>query len=335
MDELYSIGEVARRTGLSVSAIRFYSDAGIVTPAEHTDAGYRRYDVGAIARLELIRTLRELDAGIDDIRKLLADEITLGDLATAHLAVVDRQLSRFRARRAVLRTIVKQRGTTEQVSLMHKLVTMSDDDREQLVDDFWAEVTAGLGIDDFVDYLRPWRPRLPADPTSEQLEAWIELADLVQDGDFRQAVRRFFSDTFAGPAADQSAQPQPPGTGADPQTGTDQEADQQKDAEVEQLVAMLTEARAAAEAGLPVDSPQARELAGRYVAAVAARADDPDVAAVRRQLAAADPGRQVSRHAELLGRYHSLTATINGVPQPKAADAPATTWLHAAVMALP
>lgn len=324
MDELYSIGEVARRTGLSVSAIRFYSDAGIVAPAEHTDAGYRRYDVGAIARLELIRTLRELDAGLDDIRKLLADEITLGDLATAHLAVVDRQLSRFRARRAVLRTIVKQRGTTEQVSLMHKLVTMSDDDREQLVDEFWTEVTAGLGIDDFVDYLRPWRPRLPADPTSEQLEAWIELADLVQDGDFRQAVRQYFSDTFAGPAADQSAQPQPAGDGSDPQT----------DAEVEQLVAMLTEARAAAEAGVPVDSPQARELAGRYVASVAARADDPDVADVRRQLAAADPGQQVSRHVELLGRYHSLTATINGVPQPTGVDAPATTWLHAAITAL-
>ncbi|MDG4773890.1 MerR family transcriptional regulator [Solwaraspora sp. WMMD792] len=117
MDELYLIGEVARRTGLSVSAIRFYSDAGIVTPAEHTDAGYRRYDVDGIARLELIRTLRELDAGIDDIRKLLAEEITLGDFATAHLAVVDRQLSRFRARRAVLRAIVRQRGTTEQVSL--------------------------------------------------------------------------------------------------------------------------------------------------------------------------------------------------------------------------
>ncbi|WP_326550502.1 MerR family transcriptional regulator [Micromonospora sp. NBC_01813] len=333
MDELYSIGEVARRTGLSVSAIRFYSDAGIVTPAEHTDAGYRRYDVDAIARLELIRTLRELDAGIDDIRKLLAEEIALGDLATAHLAVVDRQLSRFRARRAVLRTIVRQRGTTEQVSLMHKLVTMSDEEREQLVDDFSTEFTAGLGIDDFVDYLRPWRPRLPADPTSEQLEAWIELADLVQDADFRQAVRRYFSDTFAGPPADQRTQPQPPAEGTDPEA--DHTADSQTDAEVEQLVELLTEARDAAEAGLPVDSPQARELAGRYLAAVAARADEPDAAAVRRQLAAADPGRQVSRYAELLGRYQSLTATINGVPQPKAVGAPATTWLHAAVTALP
>lgn len=32
MDELYSIGDAARRTGLSVSAIRLHSDAAIVAP---------------------------------------------------------------------------------------------------------------------------------------------------------------------------------------------------------------------------------------------------------------------------------------------------------------
>ncbi|WP_372444580.1 helix-turn-helix domain-containing protein [Micromonospora humida] len=41
MDEWLSIGEVARRTGLSVSAIRFYVDEGIVAPAGYTGAGYR------------------------------------------------------------------------------------------------------------------------------------------------------------------------------------------------------------------------------------------------------------------------------------------------------
>jgi DNA-binding transcriptional MerR regulator len=58
--------------GLSVSAVRFYSDAGIVTPTGHTDAGYRLYDIQAIDRLEFVRTLRELGSGLDDIRRLLA-----------------------------------------------------------------------------------------------------------------------------------------------------------------------------------------------------------------------------------------------------------------------
>jgi DNA-binding transcriptional MerR regulator len=105
-NELYPIGDVARRTGLSVSAIRFYADAEVIAPTDVTDAGYRLYDVQAIARLELVRTLRELGAGLEDIRRLLADETTLRDLATAHLALVERQTRRLQARRAVLRTIV-------------------------------------------------------------------------------------------------------------------------------------------------------------------------------------------------------------------------------------
>lgn len=122
------IGDVARRTGLSTSAIRFYADVGVIAPTAHTNAGYRLYDIQAIARLELVRTLRELGASLDDIRRLLAEETALRDLATTHLALIERQMRRLQARRAVLRTIVKQHSPTEQVSLMHKLVSMSDDD---------------------------------------------------------------------------------------------------------------------------------------------------------------------------------------------------------------
>ena len=55
------------------------------------------------------------------------------DLAVRHLRLVEDQLRQFRARRAVLRTIVRQRTTTEQVSLMHKLVSMSDDDVNNMI----------------------------------------------------------------------------------------------------------------------------------------------------------------------------------------------------------
>ena len=316
MDHMYSIGEVARRTGLSVSAIRFYSDAGIVAPTGHSGAGHRHYDIRAVASLELVRTLRELGASLDDIRQLLADKITLPDLATAHLALVERELGRFRARQAVLRTIVRQCSTAAQVSLMHKLVSMSDDDRVRLIEEFWTDVTDGLEVQGFfVDYLRPWWPDLPAEPTSEQLEAWIELADMVQDVEFREAVRRFFSETFAAAAA----------RGLE-STLTDDD--------VERQVAFLAEAKAAAEAEVPVDSPQARELADRWVTWMTARVADQHVADVQRRLVDADPGPHVARHVDLLGRYRSLTATVNGAPQPPASDAPASSWLHAAVAAL-
>src|ERR1700733_10322398 len=48
---LYSIGDLARRTGLAVRTIRFYSECGIVAPAGRSPAGYRLYDAGGATRL--------------------------------------------------------------------------------------------------------------------------------------------------------------------------------------------------------------------------------------------------------------------------------------------
>lgn len=52
-DTLYSIGELARRTGLTVKTIRFYSDSGIVAPTERSPAGYRRDEATGAAALLL------------------------------------------------------------------------------------------------------------------------------------------------------------------------------------------------------------------------------------------------------------------------------------------
>jgi DNA-binding transcriptional MerR regulator len=70
-DTLYSIGDLARRTGLTVKAIRFYSDRGIVLPTDRSPAGYRLYDIDAVARLDLVRTLRELGLDLPTIRKVV------------------------------------------------------------------------------------------------------------------------------------------------------------------------------------------------------------------------------------------------------------------------
>ncbi|KAB8191501.1 MerR family transcriptional regulator [Nonomuraea phyllanthi] len=302
--ELYPIGDVARRTGLSVSAIRFYSDAGIITPTGHTDAGYRLYDVQAIARLELVRTLRELDAGLHDIRRLLDGETTLRDLATAHLALVERQARRLRVRSAVLRTIVRQHTPTEQVSLMHKLVSMSDDDRVQLIDQFWDEVSEGLDVrPSFVERLREVRPNLPEEPTTEQLEAWIELADLVRDDDFRRSVRTYLHDTYSTPSGRLMTAPATLGS-------------------IDKGAAIIQEAQVAHQAGVPEDSPQARDIADRFVTAIAEAAGSRATTEVRHRLAAnlmlakdlheTAIQRAASGLTDAHGRYLSLVATING-----------------------
>ncbi|MFC5058405.1 MerR family transcriptional regulator [Saccharothrix xinjiangensis] len=330
-NQLYPIGDVARRTGLSVSAVRFYADTGVIPPTGHTDAGYRLYDVDAIARLELVRTLRELGASLDDVRRLLADETSLHDLATTHLALVERQMRHLRARRAVLRTIVNQNTATGKVSLMHDLVSLSDDDRDRLLDRFWDEVTEGLTVHPaFAESLHRMRPYLPEEPTTEQLQAWIELADLVQDGEFRRSVREYFHNAFSSPRALDVTAPRIMEL-------------------VERHRLLEVEAWEAQRAGSPPDSPQAREIAERLVASVAELIagvagqplDEDGLAELRHSMAFPDPTSASHQHAEravagftdLLDTYTSLMATINGTPQPDPQEAAESErWVAAALI---
>lgn len=325
MNELYPIGDVARRTGLNVSAIRFYAEEGIVAPTGLTDGGFRLYDVTAIARLELVRTLRDLGVGLEEIRRVLAQGIGLHDLAVAHLRVVEASLRQFQARRAVLRTMVRQPTTAEQVSLMHKLVAMSDEDRDRLICEFWDFVTEGLDVHpSYIERLHSVRPHLPEDPSTEQLEAWIELAEIVRDEEIRNALREFYHRTFDNERGRLMASPE-------------------MMAHAERQHVLAVEAMAAYEAGVPAQSPHARDIAERVAAARAemlkAMTGRHDPEGVRRGMAEFDPSSEARRYRprespglQLLARYHRLVATINGRPkQGPDRSAALQTWMAAAL----
>ena len=66
-----SIGTVAARTGLSVSAIRFYEERGLVTPGRNM-GGQRRFQASDIRRLSFILIAQQLGFSIDEISARLA-----------------------------------------------------------------------------------------------------------------------------------------------------------------------------------------------------------------------------------------------------------------------
>ena len=66
-----SIGTVAARTGLSVSAIRFYEERGLVTPGRNL-GGQRRFQASDIRRLSFIMITQQLGFSIDEISTQLA-----------------------------------------------------------------------------------------------------------------------------------------------------------------------------------------------------------------------------------------------------------------------
>lgn len=309
--ELYPIGDAARRSGLSISAVRFYADAGVVEPTDLSEAGHRLYDVDTIARLELVRTLRELDTDLDEIRRLLEGGTTLHELLTTHLEIVERQERTLRARRAVLRTLIKQGGTTAQADLMHKLVSMTDEEREQIIDDFWNDVGEGLDVPEgFVDRLRTMRPVLPADPTAAQLEAWIELADLVRDPEFRDAVRTYLRDTYST------------------DVGRDIASPRFQDFMYGSGSALVEELLAAHRAGESPRSPWAQRVVTRFMEAAAGVSDTSltpeirdrmaeafrQIPDIERQIAEEDAASEDPVYDDTHGRYLSLVAVVNGTP---------------------
>jgi DNA-binding transcriptional MerR regulator len=287
-DELYSIGELARRTGVSVKTIRFYSDRGLVPPTDRSPAGYRRYDLAAVARLDLIRTLRELGLDLTTVRRVLDHEIALSDVAAAHAEALTVQIRTLRLRRAIL-TAVSERGSTpEELNLMHRLARLSEAERDRLIGDFLDTV---FGEDpEFAAIRRTLTAELPDHPTTVQLEAWVELAELSQDSGFRSAVRQMAEDYKAG----RGRVPLRP-----------------------DLVARIRQqVDPAVRAGIDPRSPEAdavlRSLTAEYAAAVGSPDDDHLRARLAELLQTANDPRWA--------RYLTLLASINGwaAPEPLA-----------------
>ncbi|MGW2390487.1 MerR family transcriptional regulator [Streptomyces lydicamycinicus] len=188
---LYSIGELSRRTGLSVRTIRFYSDSGVVAPTTRSPAGYRLYDLDALLRLELLRTLRELGMNLATIQRVLDRELSVAEVAAAHADAIDVQIRVLQLRKSVLRAVARRGASPEETKLMHRLTQLSGAERRRLIDDF-VEGTFGTVDADpaAVAMVRAATPDLPGDPSSEQVAAWVELAELVGDEDFRARMRR-------------------------------------------------------------------------------------------------------------------------------------------------
>jgi len=85
-------GELARCAAVTVRTVRWYSDQGLLFPCCRSAAGYRLYDSETLARLELIRTLREIGPDLPVIKKVLAREVNLADVAAAHADALESQI---------------------------------------------------------------------------------------------------------------------------------------------------------------------------------------------------------------------------------------------------
>jgi len=67
------VGELARRSGVSVRTLHHYDEIGLLSPSARTESGHRLYTEADILRLQQVISLRSLGFPLDDIRTVLND----------------------------------------------------------------------------------------------------------------------------------------------------------------------------------------------------------------------------------------------------------------------
>ncbi|GAA1745007.1 MerR family transcriptional regulator [Luedemannella helvata] len=78
----YTVGKVARLSGVTVRTLHHYDEIGLLSPSERSATGYRRYDERDLDRLQQILYYRELGFPLEEIATILDDP---GTDAVAHL----------------------------------------------------------------------------------------------------------------------------------------------------------------------------------------------------------------------------------------------------------
>ena len=69
--EALKVGELARRTGLTVRTLHHYDEIGLLRPSLHTESGHRLYTAADVARLQQVRSLRQLGLSLEEVRACL------------------------------------------------------------------------------------------------------------------------------------------------------------------------------------------------------------------------------------------------------------------------
>jgi DNA-binding transcriptional MerR regulator len=95
-DGLLPIGELARRTGVATSALRYYERIGLLSPAERVSQR-RRYTASSAERVALIRLYQDAGFTLDEIGRMLAARSQgrrgWGDLAERKIAELDARIA--------------------------------------------------------------------------------------------------------------------------------------------------------------------------------------------------------------------------------------------------
>lgn len=102
----WRIGELAAMARVSVRALRHYEALGLLQPQARTEAGYRLYTVAEVERLYRLPALRSLALPLEEIGRLLDDDVRLADVLARQLDAVESRMAADAELRTRLRRLL-------------------------------------------------------------------------------------------------------------------------------------------------------------------------------------------------------------------------------------
>jgi DNA-binding transcriptional MerR regulator len=216
--EALKVGELARRTGLTVRTLHHYDEFGLVRPSLHTGAGHRLYTTADVARLQQVLSLRRLCFSLEQVRECLnRPDFAPVEVIRLHVARLREQIELQRALCARLEALAAHFDAAGEVSAEEFLQTIEG---MTMIENYYtpeqlealrkrSEEAAAAGVDlakqgqaDWAELLEQYRLEMekgtdPADPRLQALEQRRRaLVSAFSGGDagIEQSLKRLWTE---------------------------------------------------------------------------------------------------------------------------------------------
>lgn len=114
VSEVMKVGELARRTGLSVRTLHHYDEIELLSPAGRTAAGHRLYGRAEVERLQRIASLKQIGLSLDEVRECLSrPEYSLDRVLELQIERLDEEVERRRRLRDLIQELRDRLGSGE------------------------------------------------------------------------------------------------------------------------------------------------------------------------------------------------------------------------------
>lgn len=116
----YQIGDFSRISSISIKALRYYHECGILSPTRIDDeSGYRYYDESCLEKSKIITQLKDLDFSLKEIKEIVdnhIDDSELVDYMAKKAEEISRRIRKYEEVERRMREFIKLQEETRSVN---------------------------------------------------------------------------------------------------------------------------------------------------------------------------------------------------------------------------